>query len=303
MQQQLIPAFVNAKAGTATEAQAALEKAGTFDVQIVQPDNLVSSIREAIQSGSTRILVSGGDGTIATAASVLAGKSVELAILPGGTLNHFAKDNGIPTDLDRAIEVAGAGQPKKVDVAYVGEKLFLNTSSIGAYVKFVRVREQYEKRFGYGIATFLAFVRILSRLHSVRIDVEVDGKSQSYRSPMVFIGVGQRELKMPMLGGRVPSGNRGLQVIVVRGSARARLLTLAFSAVAHGTRRAARTPHMDGFMVDHCTIDLGHGRAGVAVDGEIVALKTPLEYRIERDALTIVAPSEVQSLQESKGSE
>lgn len=300
MQESQIPAFLNAEAGSAEAAKEALEKAGSFDIQVVKPDDLETVIRRAVEKGSRRILVSGGDGTIATAASALAGTSVELAVLPGGTLNHFARDNGVPTDLDEAIDVALSGLAKKVDVAYVGDRLFLNTSSIGAYVKFVRIREQFEEKFGYRIATFLAFIRIMSRLHSVRVDLEAEGQSRTYRSPMVFLGVGERELKMPKLGGRVPHGQCGLQVIVVRGSTRARLLALAFSAVAHGTRRAARTPHMDSFMVDRCTIELGEGRAEIAVDGEVVALTTPLEFRIERDALTIIVPSKVQLQQESK---
>lgn len=301
MPQQPIPAFINSKAGTAEKAKQILESSGRFKVHSVEPDELREAIQSTVDKGARRILVAGGDGSIGTAASVLAGTEVELALLPGGTLNHFAKDHGIPTDLAEALEVATSGITRKADVAYVGNRLFLNTSSIGAYVTFVRVRERFERRFGYRIASLLAMIRIMTRLRPVRVRVEVDGRTNTYRSPIVFVGVGQRELQMPSLGSRVPAGERGLQVMVVSGSGAARVLALAFAAVARGTKSASRTPDMDSFIVDKFTIELRHSSSGVAVDGEIVVMDTPLEYRIARDALTIVVPSEARAKQENTG--
>jgi diacylglycerol kinase family enzyme len=299
MQDQSIPAFLNSEAGSAEEAKKILESAGPFDARPVAPEKLREAIQEAVDKGAKRILIAGGDGSIATAASVVAGTDVELAVLPGGTLNHFAKDHGIPTDLAEALKVAAAGVTRKADVAYVGDRLFLNTSSIGAYVTFVRVRERFEKRFGYKIASALALIRIMTRLRPVRVEVEVKGRTNSYRSPVVFVGVGQRELQMPSLGSRVENGERGLQVMVVNGSSAGRVLALALAAVAKGTKKASRTPEMDSFIVDKFAIELTHGSAGVAVDGEIVAMQTPLEYRIARDALTIVVPAESHAKQEN----
>ncbi len=300
MQPQTIPAFLNKEAGSAEDAKASLEKSGGFDIRALAPDRLKPEISAEIKKGTKRILVSGGDGSIAAAAAVLAGTDVELAILPGGTLNHFAKDNGIPVDPDEALDVATGTTTRKVDVGYVGDHLFLNTSSIGAYVTFVRVRERFEKRFGYRVASALAFMRILTRLRSVRVEVEVDGRTNTYRSPMVFVGVGQRELQMPSLGSRVLNGERGLQAMVVSGSSAARVLSLALAAVARGTKSVSRTPDMDSFMVDKFAIELPHASAGVAVDGEIVVMDTPLEYRIARDALTIVVPAQ-SNTQDTKG--
>lgn len=301
MHQQLIPAFINSKAGTADKAKQILEDSGRFDVHSIEPDNLKEAIQSEIDKGTQRILVAGGDGTIGTAASVVAGTDVELALLPGGTLNHFAKDHGIPTDMAEALEVATSGTVRKADVAYVGDRLFLNTSSIGAYVTFVRVRERFEPQFGYRIASFLAGIRIMMRLRPVRVQIEVNGRSNTYRSPVVFVGVGQREMQMPSLGSRVADGERGLQVMVVSGSSAARVLALAFAAVARGTKSASRTPHMDSFIVDKFAIELRHSSSSIAVDGEIITMETPLEYRIAREALTIVVPSSAQVKQENTG--
>ncbi|MFL5477664.1 MAG: hypothetical protein ACJ79X_01475, partial [Gemmatimonadaceae bacterium] len=110
----------------------------------------------------------------------------------------------------------------------------------------------------------------------------------SYRSSMVFIGVGERELKMPTLGSRVKNGRRGLHVMIVRGRARARLFSIAMAAIARGTKEAAKLPEFDDFLVDSCEIDLNRPAATVGLDGELKRLATPLAYRIERDALKLV---------------
>jgi diacylglycerol kinase family enzyme len=247
-----------------------------------------SRLRKAIAGGAKRILVAGGDGTIATAASLVAKTETELAILPGGTLNHFAKDHGIPTDLGDAAKVAAKGKIVGADIGYVGDCVFLNTSSIGAYVTFVRVREKFEKHFGYKIASLLAVFRMFSEIRSFGLTLEVEGVRKTYRTSLVFIGVGERELKMPTLGSRVANGKRGLHVMVLHGRRPARLFAVALAGIARGTKQASKLPDFESFIVDRCQIDLSRPQATVAVDGELKRLETPLEYRIERDALRLV---------------
>lgn len=286
----MIPAFVNSRGGSATQAAAALQEAGCFDVQVLQPGELTAAAERAVRSGSVRIVVAGGDGSVAAAAAITIGTSTELAIVPGGTLNHFARDHGIPTEPAAAAVIARDGRTTLADVAYAGDQLFLNTSSVGAYVTFVRLRERMEPVVGYRLASLLAGVRLLFRPHAVHLALEVDGVAKSYRTPLVFIGVGERESRIPLLGGRVTGGNRALHVMVLRENGPARLLIAALVAVALGIRREAATPSLDAYLVDRCTVDLHRERASVSLDGEIVTLASPLEYRIERGALRIVVP-------------
>lgn len=285
----LAKAFLNAACGNAASARDALATAG-FELEEVQPSEMEACLRKAIDGGAKRILVAGGDGTIATAAALVASTQIELAILPGGTLNHFAKDHGIPTDLDDAALVAGSGNTVGADIGYVGDCVFLNTSSIGAYVTFVRVRERFEKRFGYTLASLLALVRMFSSLRTFSVELEVEGGKKSYRTSMVFIGVGERELQMPALGSRKVNGKRGLHVMIVEGQKPARLFAVALAGIARGTRQAARLPQFESFIVDRCRVDLHRPSTTVAVDGELKAMDTPLDYRIERDALRLVVP-------------
>nr|MBA3260457.1 diacylglycerol kinase [Gemmatimonadales bacterium] len=156
-----IPAFVNPDGGSAKKALGALEANGGFDVQLASPRELPRRLAETIAAGAPRLLVAGGDGTIELAAAALAGGPVELAVLPGGTLNHFARGHGIPTDPGEALAVARSGVARTTDVGYVNDQLFINTTSVGAYVHFVRTRDRIERFCGYWGASFLAGVRVL----------------------------------------------------------------------------------------------------------------------------------------------
>jgi diacylglycerol kinase family enzyme len=285
----MVPAFVNPRAGNAAAAREALRAAGGSEVRDVAPTQLASAVEDAVAAGATRLLVAGGDGSIGSAANVLSGTATELAILPCGTLNHLAKDLRLPLDLETAARVGITGHAVPVDAAVVNDRLFLNTSSVGAYVRFVRARERLERRVGYRIASFIAALRLVFRMPTFQVSVDVDGTTRRYVTPLVFVGVGERELKLPELGSRMPGGRRGLHVMIIRERSGARTLALALAAAARGTEAVARTPALDAFVVDACEIEPHVPR--IAIDGEIVAVTPPLVYRHVPGRLRVVVES------------
>src|SRR5690348_7443687 len=127
-----IPAVVNLESGSGQDARAALVAAGAFDVEACEPAALARQTDRAIAVGTARVV-----------------RHTALAIVPGGTLNHFARDHGIPTDKTEAAELSASGATTTTDVATLNGRVFLNTSSVGAYVVFVRTRERLERRLGY----------------------------------------------------------------------------------------------------------------------------------------------------------
>jgi len=282
-----VKAFLNSRCGNAEAAREALTKAG-FELEAVEPSEIENRVKQAIDQGAKRVLVAGGDGTIATAAGLVAKKDIELAILPGGTLNHFAKDHGIPTDLGKAALVAGGNHLVGADIGYVNDAVFLNTNSLGAYVTFVRERERFENRLGYTIASLIAFVRMLSEMRTFSVTLEAKGEKKTYRASLVFVGVGERELKLPILGNRVKNGKRGLHVMIVQGRRPARLFALALAGITKGRQKAEELPEFDDFLVESCRIDLTRPTVTLGLDGELKRFRTPLDYRIERDALRLV---------------
>ena len=165
-------------------------------------------------------------------------------------------------------------------------RLFLNTSAVGAYVTFVRVRERLEHRLSYRLASLIAGMRLIARLPTFRVSLYVEGAKREYVTPLVFIGVGERELKLPKLGGRVAGGTAGLHVMVVRSRSGARTIALALAAMARGVEAVAATPAMDAFLVDRCVIEPRMHVA--AVDGELVKVAPPLDYRHVPGGLRVV---------------
>jgi diacylglycerol kinase family enzyme len=284
-----IPAFVNTHSPNGADARAALVVSGAFELRDLHLRTLRSQIEDAAAAGARRVLVAGGDGTLGTAAAALIGRETELAVIAAGTLNHFAKDHGIPESHSEAIGAALGERVGTVDVGVVSNHVFLNTASAGMYVAYVRTRERLERHFGYRLSSAAAFLATFLRPRRLSVELTVEGERRRYRTPVLFVGVGERELKAPQLGARVPGGQRGLHVMIVRGRRPARLLTLALAAATRGVESAASSPELDAFVVDSCTVTVaGRRHLTIGLDGELARVPVPLEFRIVRDALRVV---------------
>jgi len=283
-----IPALVNPGASRARPALEALSGAPGFELRQLAPPHLTAALREAVSRAVPRVLVAGGDGTVALAASVLADTPVALAILPAGTLNHFARDHQLPLDPGEALRVAREGTVRAVDVGYVNRELFVNTSSVGVYVRFVRTRDQLEPLCGYWLASLLAGLRIIGTMRRIRVALHVAGRAETYTAPLVFVGVGQRKLALPGLGVLVPDGEPALHVVVPRGRRQARHFTRAYAGTRHRVGSESRSFGLDSALVDRLRVDLPVRSASVALDGEIRRMSVPLEYRLARGALKLV---------------
>ena len=297
-----IPAFVNPAAGSAPAALAALRDDPRFALREVPPDRLADALRVAAREGARRVVVSGGDGTVATAAGVAADTGLELAILPGGTRNHFARNLGLPVhDVRACLEIAAAGVPRRADLGEVNGHRILNTSSVGIYVAFVRTREPLERWLGYWVASALAAVRAWLGVRDFEVEMRAierpaadappdPSPARRYRTPLVFVSVGERDLTRHSPGARLPRGHRVLHAMVVRETTRARLAALAWSALRDGLDAVVRTDALDALLVDECVVRLRRPSGIVAVDGELVRLQAPLHYRILRDAFRVIGP-------------
>jgi diacylglycerol kinase family enzyme len=281
-----IPAIINRKAGSAAAASQALEDAGGFLVHEVEPAEIRRTTLDVVAAKPKRILVCGGDGTLSTVAHVVANTGNELAIVPGGTLNHLAKHLGLPLNMSESVRIAREGITRRLDAGRINDRLFLNTSSVGAYEIFVRRRERLERPWGYTLASIIAGFQILLRTPLFAVRVEVNGVEQVYRTPLVFVGVGERELRIPALGGRTERGKRGLHLMIVRHRTGARLASLAIQAAARGVSVVSGTPAMDSIVVSRCTIELRNDTA--SIDGELIPVAPTLEYEFLPDALTVV---------------
>lgn len=281
-----IPCILNVAAGTAAAVLDAVERDPRFALRHSEPEGIQGALVAAMEAGPARIAVAGGDGTVATAAGVLAGTGVELAVIPAGTLNHFARSLEIPTVVADALDQAVVAESRLVDVGYANDRLFLNTGSVGAYVNFVQERERLRERWGYHLASLTAAARILRRLPAHTVAVTSGGEHRRYSTPLVFVQVREREVVGDPPGDQV---NGGLRLVVVLDRRRRRLTQLALVAAIRGLDTASRTPVMESLFVDGCTIAMPGPRTLVALDGETVHMSTPIRFRVEPQALQVVA--------------
>src|SRR5437764_15237383 len=78
--------------------------------------DVIALAREAADGPYEIIVAAGGDGTVNSIASAIVNTEKVLGVLPLGTLNHFARDLKIPSDLEAAAQTIVAGNISKVDV-------------------------------------------------------------------------------------------------------------------------------------------------------------------------------------------
>ena len=153
----------------ASELRRLLADAG-LDAELTLADGgdaIIAAARRAVEGGAQLVAAGGGDGTINAVASVVAGSGVRFGVLPLGTLNHFAKDLGIPLTLPEAVRNLATGRPVAVDVGEVNGRIFLNNSSLGLYPDIVHDREKQQRRLGRGkwLAACLTGLFIWQRRH------------------------------------------------------------------------------------------------------------------------------------------
>src|SRR5207253_8057337 len=147
---------------------------------------------------------------------------------------------------------------------------------------------------GYHVASAVAAVRVWAGLRGFKVSFETaDGRTRRYRTPLLFVGVGERALERAaqQMGARLPKGAHSLHVLVVRANTPSRVLAMALGAITKGLKAMARSDVLDAYLVPACTVTLRRSGGTVAVDGELVRMKEPLAYRLERDAVKVVGPA------------
>ena len=128
-------------------------------------NNLKLALDKAKAGEIDIVMVGGGDGTISSAAHLFARTEIPLGVMSLGTLNHFARDIGIPSAVDEAIATIAEGATRRVDVGTANGRTFINNSSIGAYPYIVLRRDQLQKRkrLSKWLAMSIAVFRVASR--------------------------------------------------------------------------------------------------------------------------------------------
>jgi diacylglycerol kinase family enzyme len=306
LKRKRVAALLNLSAGT-IEGQdetslrdiltSAFEKHGIFpNLEFLPGTELGAAAERALKLVLNReldvVIVGGGDGSIQTVASVFAGSGAVLGILPLGTLNHFAKDLGIPITVEGAVGVIATETARSVDLGEVNGEIFINNSSIGIYpyMVFERERERRRKRLSKWPAMILSGLRVLRYLPLFRLRVRVEGVSELIRGPCVFVGNNQYHLALPTFGRRERLDRGELCLYAAKAQHRLSLLWLACRCIL-GFVDQQRDLRM--FRGGTAEISARRHWLLVAIDGEIKSMRSPLQYRTRPGALRVLAPAPI----------
>jgi diacylglycerol kinase family enzyme len=295
-----IEVIINAAGGSFVDGQtysavkAAFSRAGV-DARVRLAHNgseILSHAIEAAEAGAEVIVGGGGDGTLATVASVAASKGIAFGMLPLGTRNHFSRDLGIPQDIEGAVAVIARGHTHKIDLGEVNGRIFINNSSIGLYPRIVRRRVVQQERLGRGkwYAALLAAFRALRRSPFYYVRFSLGGRSFLRKVPFVFVGNNLYEMDLYNIGSRLNIDRGVLCVYFVHRGGRLGVLKLLFRTLIG---RLKQWRDFEEIETESITINTRKQKIMVALDGEVVIMETPLEYRSLPGALTVIVPEPV----------
>ncbi|RST29984.1 diacylglycerol kinase family lipid kinase [Sphingomonas ginkgonis] len=271
--------------------EAALADAGVeAEIVLVEGARCAERAAEALKQGRTPICAAGGDGTISAVAGALAGADEPLGVLPLGTLNHFAKDIGMPADLAEAAKVIAAGKTRLVDVAELNGRIFINNSAIGLYPLMVLDRDNQREKLGRSkrLAMLVAGVRTLVRFRHHRLSLTINEEQRAtLDTPLLFVGNNDYELSLPQAGQRQTLDDGKLCVMILRSKSRAGLMAATLRALA-GRVRSDDMIRLDD--VTRLRVASRRSHLTVAIDGETEMMRGPLDYRIRPASLKVICP-------------
>src|SRR5215207_9192144 len=262
-----------------------------IDMSVAHSGTEVTELAQDAARGSYKVVVAaGGDGTVNTVAAAVIDSDKILGVLPAGTLNHFARDLGIPFDLEAAARIIVAGHTTEVDVAEVNNRIFLNNSSLGLYPIIVREREK-RQRLGSGKwpAFIWATIQALRRYPFLDVRLRVNGELLDRTTPFVFVGNNEYAMDLLNIGVRDRLDRGLLSIYITHRTSRLKLIGLALRAVIGHLRNDKDFLELRSSEVK---ITTRHKRLRVAFDGEIEVMKPPLEYRVRPRALRVIVPKD-----------
>jgi diacylglycerol kinase family enzyme len=267
--------FVNPRSGGGKAARAGLaEQARERGIEVVvlaADAHLDALVADAVAGGADALGVAGGDGSLAVVAAAALAHGIPFVCIPAGTRNHFALDVGEDRrDVVGALDAFTDGVERRIDVARVNGRLFLNNVSLGVYGDAVRRPEYREAKVRTLLATAHAVLGPGGAAPELGI---VDDRGRDHRHPAaVIVSNNPYAVHRPLVTGSRPSLTSGRLGIIVLDRP---------DVPGHGGREPGRAWTATSLGVD------ASGPVHAGVDGESVELRPPLEFVILSAALRV----------------
>lgn len=240
--------------------------------------------REAVQSGSSLVAVYGGDGTINEAVSGLAGSSVPLAILPGGTANVLARELNIPRNLRRAVQIACTGNTIPISLGRAGQRYFHLMAGIGLDAAVVAGMPWKLKRT-LGVQAF--WIQGFRQLHDYSLkpfQIDVDGTR--HRGTFAVVANSRNYGGRLVIAPEADPRSDSLEVCLFEGSNKSRYFVYLIAAYLGKHLKLRDVRQIRG----RCISVIGDPSTPVQVDGEFAGL-LPMTFEIVPGALQVKVPA------------
>jgi diacylglycerol kinase family enzyme len=260
-------------------------KRGIEPVILRPGDDLRQLAQDAVAGGADVIGMAGGDGSQALVATVASRRGVPHVCVPAGTRNHFALDLGLDTgDVVGALNAFTGGVDRRVDLAAVNGRVFVNNASLGLYAKVVRSPQYREAK----LATAAALLPDLLGPDAQPLDLRYRGPDAEYPTAHLIL-VSNDPYQLDYLGGlgtreRLDLGVLGIAAARIDGPGQARRF-VALEAAGEVRRfsgwqewNAARFEVRSGGPVE------------IGIDGESMLMDPPLVFESLPGALTVRLP-------------
>ena len=246
------------------------------------------AVRDAEKDGGI-VVAAGGDGTIRGVAQKAFKRKVKFAVVGCGTFNFFARNNGIPEDLEEALRLALTGDVRPVRLGRINDEVFLINASLGLYAKAIREREQRTSRYGRNrLVVIISTIRSLMSKHRL-LDVELATGNEvtRHRTPMIFIGNNALQLRDLAFDVAKCMKKNMLAVVMLKPLTRKETARVVLRGIMKTIEKEEK---VESFCVDKLTIHTRKLHQTVALDGEMFQMVSPLHVEAVPDALQMVLP-------------
>lgn len=274
-----------------------------FEIQVFELspnsnfDEMMSDVLSRHQNAHERgvVVAAGGDGTLNAVAKKLMHTDIPLGIIPLGTFNYVARALNVPLDIVQAAEVIATGRKQDIHVAKINDQIYLNNASLGLYPLFIKKRELYNQRFGrFPLHAYTSALDVLLRERkSLKLSVTIDGQKYPVTTPLIFFGNNQLQLSDMKLTIAECAANGKLAGVVITKSDRLSLFKMLWQWI-QGKIEQASDVHV--FCAEEIRVNCKKVSLAVALDGELVSMKTPLNFSVQKAALTVMVPNVIASV-------
>ena len=264
----------------------------TFHISVTKGYKIAEIAKEKAESDCDILVAGGGDGTICGVAEAALKTGKLVGVLPLGTFNYFAKNLGIPLDLEDAARVILEGAPVRAPVLDLDGKLVLNNTSIGIHPAVLLRRRKLYRRWGR--SQLNAYLSVIMTAFQppprLRVRLATEEGELVRETPLVMICSNAFQMETFGLAGKECLESGQFALYVARMAGRATIFRL-------GLRVALRTLRVGNDYEVICASDviiesLRHRRFRAAVDGELERRQSPLRFRVAPKELFVMGPKE-----------